>query len=267
MPELADVEGFRRVIERVAGSEIQRVEVLDPGVVRQGSARRLNSTMRGRRVRPAVRTGKWLVVPTDGPSLIFHFGMTGSLQWTADASERHPYDRVVFITDHGELRYRDQRKLQGVYLAKDARAIGDIVGQIGPDALDITETDFRAHLQPKRSTIKSALIDQRRLAGLGNMLSDEILWRACIHPATEVKEVSDSEWHALHRASQEVLHTAVRAGHTPRGPNWLTGVRWDPDARCPRCGTFLERSKLAGRTTVWCPDCQTRPRSARRTTR
>lgn len=256
MPELADVEGFRRVIDSVAGSEIRRVEVLDAGVVHNVSARRLESSMRGHRLGKAVRTGKWLVVPTDGPALIFHFGMTGSLKWIDDKSERHRHDRVVFVTNHGELRYRDQRKLQGVFVAKDAHAIGGIVGRLGPDALDIGASDFRSRLETKRSSIKSAMMDQRRLAGLGNLLTDEILWRAHIHPAKTTKAIDDGQWRALHRASQSVLHTAARAGHTPRGPRWLSGVRSDDDARCPRCGAGLKRTKVAGRTAVWCPVCQ-----------
>jgi formamidopyrimidine-DNA glycosylase len=261
MPELGDVEGFRRIAERLAGSRIVRVEVLDAGVLRNSTARHFASALRGRRIEDAHRTGKWLVVATDGPSLVFHFGMTGSLYLVGEDhdEERHQHDRVVFTTPKGELRYRDLRKLQGIFLAADTRHIDEIIGPIGPDALDISAKDFRARLDSKRSTIKSALMDQTRVAGLGNMLSDEILWRSRIHPGRPTEFLSDTEWQVLHRAARSTLRSAARAGHTPRGPRWLTSARWDETALCSTCGSELKRTKIAARTAVWCPACQPPP--------
>ncbi|MEY2582148.1 MAG: formamidopyrimidine-DNA glycosylase [Ilumatobacteraceae bacterium] len=260
MPELGDVEGFRRTVERLEGSRIDRVEVLDPGVLRNTSTQRFAAALRGRRIDDAIRKGKWLIIETDGPSVVFHFGMTGSL-YVAGADQgphRHPHDRVIFTTTSGELRYRDLRKLQGIFLAADSEDVDRIIGRIGPDALGVSSDDFRASLKSKRSTIKSALMDQTRIAGLGNMLSDEILWRSCIHPATPTGSVASDDWSRLHRAAQSTLHTVARTGHTPRGPNWLTGARWDDPAICPVCGSELKRSSIASRTSVWCPQCQQR---------
>jgi formamidopyrimidine-DNA glycosylase len=257
MPELGDVEGFRRIVERLEGSRIERVEVLDAGVLRNSTAQHFGSALRARRIEDALRTGKWLIVSTDGPAVVFHFGMTGSLYMVDDEkSARHPHDRVVFTTPKGELRYRDLRKLQGIFLAADARHTATIIGPIGPDALDISSNDFRARLGSRRSAIKSALMDQTRVAGLGNMLSDEILWRSGIHPATATGSLSDSDWDTLYRAARSTLRSVARAGHTPRGPQWLSGARWDEPALCPVCGSELRRTTIAGRTSVWCPACQ-----------
>jgi formamidopyrimidine-DNA glycosylase len=265
MPELGDVEGFRRTVERLEGTRVDGVEVLDPGVLRNISAVNFRAALRGRRIDHATRIGKWLIVTTDGPTVVFHFGMTGSLYFAGhdEASERHPHDRVVFTTPKGELRYRDLRKLQGIFLAADDEKIGQVVeriiGRIGPDALGISSAEFRTRLESKRSPIKSALMDQTRVAGLGNMLSDEILWRSGIHPATPTRSISNRDWNRLHRVAQSTLRSAARAGHTPRGPRWLSRARWDEPGLCPGCGSELARSKVAGRTSVWCPVCQRRP--------
>ena len=129
MPELPDVEGFRRVLsEHAVGSRIERVEVLDAGVLRGVSVRSLRDSLRGRRFGTPRRHGKWLIAPlldsrskasrsSDAPAVMLHFGMTGALEWARQhdddpAQERHRHDRVVFGLPSGELRYRDMRKLR-----------------------------------------------------------------------------------------------------------------------------------------------------------
>lgn len=259
VPELPDVEGFRRVLgEHAVGARVRGVDVTDTGVLRGTTPAALDRAVAGRRFTEPRRHGKWLLAGTDGPTVVMHFGMTGSLLWCAGNEPRHPHDRVIFRLDRGELRFRDSRKLQGIRLAEDADAVHRLLADTGPDALTIDQREFDALLTGARRRIKALLTDQSVLAGLGNLLADELLWRAGVHPARAAGELTEGERARLHAELRRVLRAAVRAGRVPPREDWLTGVRDDPNAPCPRCGGPLERTRTAGRATVWCPRCQSR---------
>ncbi|GAA4612207.1 hypothetical protein GCM10023195_52150 [Actinoallomurus liliacearum] len=183
MPELPDVEGFRRVLAEHTGEPIAGVRVRDAGVLRGTTARALDDALRGRRFEEPRRRGKWLIAPVGGPVLILHFGMTGSLSWHSPDEPPHPHDRVIWSLGDGELRFRDMRKLQGVRLADDERQAERILGDLGPDALDVSRAEFDELLSGRRGRLKSALTDQSLLAGLGNLLADEICWRGSARSA------------------------------------------------------------------------------------
>lgn len=257
MPELPDVEGFRRVLaEHAEGHEVNRVEVLDEGVLRGVRPRELDQALAGQWLRSPGRHGKWLLAHTDGPTVLLHFGMTGDLRWSPADEPRHRHDRVVFIIDEGELRYRDMRKLQGLRLARDRGAIERELAELGPDASAVSRKDFDALVASRRGSVKAMLVDQSVVAGLGNLLADEILWHARIHPRAQCRDLTPEQRGRLHQRMRNVLRSAIPTGRVPPRPDWLTGVRDDPDAECPRCGTPLRRGRSAGRSTVWCPQCQ-----------
>jgi formamidopyrimidine-DNA glycosylase len=256
MPELPDVEGFRAVLaEHGTGRRIERVEVIDGGVLRDVSARHLMRSLSGHRFGAPERHGKWLIARTDGPALLMHFGMTGGLHWAESGAERHRHDRVVFSVNGGELRFRDMRKLQGIRLADRPADIDRVLRGLGPDALDVGRADFGRALDG-RQAVKAALLDQSVVAGLGNLLADEILWRARIHPRRPARQLGPAERARVHGQMRRVLHAAIPAGQVPARPRWLTGHRDASDAHCPRCGATLARDRVAGRGTVWCPRCQ-----------
>lgn len=257
MPELPDVEGFRAVLAgHCAGRRVERVEVADAGVLRDVSAGHLERSLGGHRLGDPERHGKWLIARTDGPVLLMHFGMTGELHWADPGEQRHRHDRVVFAVPGGELRFRDMRKLQGITLAEGPGDVGRVLAGLGPDALGIGRADFARALGAGRRAVKAALIDQSVIAGLGNLLADEILWRARIHPRRPVRQLGPDDLARLHGQMRRVLGEAVPAGRVPARPGWLTGSRDADDARCPRCGAALARGRVAGRGTVWCPRCQ-----------
>lgn len=256
MPELPDVEGFRRALDTCArGRRVERVTVRDDGVLHGVSAARLRSAVVGRRFGEPERHGKWLLAGTDGPTLLFHFGMTGRLVCDT-AGEHHPHDRVVFTLDGGQLRYRDQRKLKGLWLAEDAAAVDRLLADQGPDALTVEPETLDALLAGRRARVKAVLTDQSRLAGLGNLLADEILWRARVHPQERADTLSAPRRRRLHQEMRRVLRGSVREGCVPPHDNWLTGHRGGAGERCPRCGEELARGRVSGRGTVWCPFCQ-----------
>lgn len=260
MPELPDVEHWRRFAARHAtGHGVERVEVHDRGVLRNTSPQGLGRALSGQRVPEPERRGKWLILPFEPTPLVVHFGMTGELAWTSDRERRdrqgpERYDRVTLDLDGGDLAYRSPRKLGGLWLAR--RGIEDVTGRLGPDAGDLDEERFLALLEDRRGGVKAALMDQRLLAGIGNELSDEILFHAGIDPRRAVRELGDAERRALFGAVRDVVRASVRHGRIPRREGWITALRGSRDAPCPRCGGRVRADRVGGRTARWCPSCQ-----------
>ena len=254
MPELPDVEGFRRVLAAHTRAAIRDVDVLDAQLLRGIGAERFAEAVRGHHFEPPRRHGKFLIGPLDGCAFVLlHFGMTGELVWVRD-EDRHRHDRVVFVFEGGELRFRDMRKLQGVRYAAGDAALARLLAGVGPDALDVGREQFGALLG--RGRIKSRLTDQSALGGLGNLLADEILWRARINPRRTGRQLSTQDVATLHTRMRSVLRQAIPTGRVPPRKSWLTGRRDEPSGSCPRCGTTLRHDRIGGRGTVWCPKCQ-----------
>jgi formamidopyrimidine-DNA glycosylase len=257
VPELPDVEGFRRALAGpLPGRRVRHVHVLDRGILRNTTARTLGRQLTGHRFRGPRRHGKWLILPTDGPTLLVHSGMTGHPYYAADGAEPAGYERLVLSLDKGELRYADLRKLRGVWLAAGEDDIADVMGRQGPDALGIGLRAFREALSGRHGGLKPTLMDQAVIAGLGNLLTDEICWRARMRPTRPVADLGADDVKRLHTAMNRVLRTSVRHGRVPGLPRWLTGARDEPDPSCPRCGRRLTHGRVGGRTSVWCPRCQ-----------
>jgi formamidopyrimidine-DNA glycosylase len=262
MPELSDVEHFRQAFARHgAGKHVSSVWV-DPTVLRNSLPESLSRSLEGRRLDDPARHGKWLICPTDGPTLLLHFGMTGDVIWSGDEPRRHRHDRLILsFAEGGELRYRNMRKLGGVWLAHDQDEVDALLSSLGPDALAIDTAGFAQRLAVRRGGIKAALMDQSFVAGVGNILADEILWQARLHPRKTIETMADPERRRLYRVMRRVLERAVReADGAERRRTWLSHVRGLPGAACPRCRTPLARTVAGGRTTYFCPRCQPAPR-------
>jgi formamidopyrimidine-DNA glycosylase len=261
MPELPDVEGFRRVLERHAkGRRIERVEVLDTELLRNRSPQALGRALKGARFATPRRHGKWLIAPAGDVEVLLHFGMTGLLSWSPGGDDRDRHDRLIFVCEGGELRYTNMRRFGGVWLARGDDERRQVTGPLGPDAAQLDRAAFDELLDRRRGAIKPALMDQRLLAGVGNLLSDEILWRARLHPSSPVGGLDGRRRARLYTALRAAVGESSRYGRVPHGKRWLTRVRDDPDAACPCCGTRLRRSTIGGRTACWCPRCQRRGR-------
>ncbi|WSQ10647.1 Fpg/Nei family DNA glycosylase [Streptomyces sp. NBC_01231] len=258
MPELPDVEEFRKVLRSCAkGRVIRHVDVRDAGVLHGVSARRLREALEGRRFTEPERHGKWLLARTGGPILVLHFGMTGQLVCARPDDAYEAHDRVLFtVGGDRQLRYRDQRKLQGIWLADDASDAARLLDRQGPDAMAVEREEFESALSARHGSVKTVLTDQSALAGLGNLLADEILWRAGLRPTTRASDLTEADRRRLYTQMRHTLRSAVTAGRVPPRDSWLTGHRDHPDPTCPRCGSPLRRSRVAGRGTVWCPRCQ-----------
>jgi formamidopyrimidine-DNA glycosylase len=261
VPELPDVERFRRFFAlHAAGRAVRRVEALDPAIVRNATPDALDHAFRGHRFHEPRRHGKWMLAGTEGPLLLLHFGMTGDLIWSGDVPERHRHDRLILHLDEGELRYRDLRRFGGAWLALGVADVATLTGPLGPDALDVSREEFLHRLERRRGGVKAALMDQSLVAGVGNLIADEVLWQARLHPLVRIQALDASARRGLFRTLHRVLQRAVdHVDDREWERRWLNSVRGLPGATCPRCRTPLERTVVAGRTTYFCPTCQPPP--------
>ncbi len=250
------MEGFRVELARsLPGRRVRRVDVRDAGVLRNATPRTFGRILVGKRFDQPCRHGKWLLLPTDGPVLMVHSGMTGHPYLASAGDDEEGYERLVITLDRGELRYADLRKLRGVWLAP-TEDVTAVMGRQGPDALGLDLRGFTEALRGRRGRLKPTLMDQAVIAGLGNLLVDEICWQSRLHPASSVSDLDADDLRLLHRTMRRVLRTSVRHARVPGLPRWLTGARDGPDPCCPRCGTRLARRPIGGRTSMWCPHCQ-----------
>lgn len=128
----------------------------------------IGKAIKGHRFEDPERHGKWLICPTEAPIMIFHFGMTGKLVRASRSQDEHPHDRLVLHFDDGELRYRAMRKLGGVWLARSRGEVSEVIGPLGPDAFGLSQAELVDRLAGRRGGIKSALMDQSLVAGLGS---------------------------------------------------------------------------------------------------
>jgi len=192
--------------------------------------------------------------------LRLHFGMTGSLHYFKNEEHAPSHVRVVFVFDgNHRLAFDDQRQFGQVSLLGD---IDEFLKEhaLGPDALDPNLEDFRKILTKHHGAVKPALLNQRLIAGIGNIYADEILFRTRIQPATEISRLGDKALVELFRATHYILEKAIaaRADANRMPKSWLLQRRGKTED-CPRCGGKLKSASIGGRTTWFCPNCQKRP--------
>ena len=261
MPEILEIEFYRLHAESVLGRTVATVTADDPWYLKEGLEReRLVAALVGRTLSAARRRGKLLLIDTDdgdGPVLGLRFGMTGRLIVDTGATvndliyssnrEVGAWDRFALgFEDGGDLRIRDPRRLGGVLLDPDE-------DQLGPDALSLTLRQLRHALDRSTAPLKARLMDQHRVAGLGNLLTDEILWRAGLDPARPAASLEDDEVRRLHRHLRASLDRMWDRGGSHTGDLQVARQR---GALCPRDGTPLLRRTIGGRTTYSCPSHQ-----------
>ena len=261
MPELPDVEGFKQYLDATSlHQRIAHVDVLSAYLLKGISARELAHRLKGRCFESSRRHGKHLFVRTDGDVwLRLHFGMTGSLRYFKDEEKAPPHARVLFIFARDyRLAFDDQRKFGEIGLIQDVDEFLKMRA-LGPDALDVDLTNLKELLAEHRGAVKSILMNQKLIAGIGNIYADEILFHAHMHPATETARLNDKRRRQLFRAMRRVLEKAIeyQADVNRMPKSWLLSHR-GKGGKCPRCGRKLKSSKIGGRTAWFCPHCQRR---------
>jgi formamidopyrimidine-DNA glycosylase len=247
VPELPEAERARQQIERVLGRKIVAVEDGDTYVSRPHAPGEIAAALVGRRLVDAHRRGKFMWVETDGgPDLGLHLGMAGSIVLDEEPDPRG-WDRFALeFEGGGRLALRDRRRLGRAILEPDFT-------HVGPDAGEVSREEFRQRIGRGAAPIKARLMDQTAISGVGNLLADEILFQAGIDPRRRTNRLSQDELDTLRRATRKAIRTAIRRGGAHAGEINPERV---PGGRCPRDGTPLERARIGGRTTFWCPHHQ-----------
>jgi formamidopyrimidine-DNA glycosylase len=280
MPELPEVEIVVRDLRpqlsgrRVESVHLSRDPLILARLIRYPTPSQFGRRLRGRTIRAVERRGKYIVMPLEnnGQRLIVHLGMTGHLRlWEPEeAAVKHTHFRALL--DSGlELRYDDPRQFGRLLLGSQDEMIAAraFPAKLGPEPIhgDLTEAEFDRLIRARRRPVKSALLDQSFLAGVGNIYADEACFRAGIRPSRWTHRLTVRERRALYSAIQEVLEKSIAA----RGSSIINyvdafGVRGTNQEKllvygrggeaCLTCGTPLQATRLAGRGTVYCRKCQ-----------
>ncbi len=266
MPEVLEVEYSRRLVEaRAVGRTIRGVDAPDAWYLKRGlTADVLTDAVMDRKIVAARRRGKLLLLDTGrrrgdprgdtGPTIGLHFGMTGRLliddvpalerlEYGSDRQEP-AWDRIVlYLGARGVLLVRDPRRLGAVELDPDE-------DRLGVDAFALTPATYERAARASRAPLKAVLMDQSRIAGLGNLLTDEILWRCGLGPNRPAAELDPAERRRLVRVTRQTLDDLLARGGSHTGDLMAARLR---GGTCPRDGAALVRETVGGRTTYWCP--------------
>src|SRR5438477_9151156 len=272
MPELPEVETVRaRLAPLLTGRRFERVEIHDPRLVRPYEPAEVAAELEGERVAAVERRGKYLIFRFEsGRVLLIHLRMTGSLRHTSGDLAEDPHRRAVVRLDNGsDVAYRDVRRFGTWLLLEPGELEPYLDSRVGEEPLDALFTAARLgeRLSGRRAPIKAALLDQRTLAGMGNIYVDEALWRARIHPLRSAAELGPAELRRLHPAIRASLEAGIaRQGSTLRDyrlPDGASGAMQDEfkvygreGEPCDRCATLIAKTRAGGRGTWYCPRCQ-----------
>ena len=271
MPELPEVECVVRGLRtRITGKTLQRVTVRLPRIV-LGSPLDLAENLPGCTFQTIRRRGKLIIMDLSrGLSLLVHLRMTGQLLLSPSNEPLQKHTHLIFQLADGnhQLRYRDQRQFGWLQIVETAQLeTHPQVSQLGPEPLEISPEEFVRHIGARRRQIKPLLLDQTALAGLGNIYTDEALYRARIHPLKRASDLSTIKLKGLHQAIQDVLREAIdcsgstidhfrdsqgRPGEFQRF-HQIYGRQGEP---CDRCGARIVKIRVGNRGTHICPRCQ-----------
>jgi formamidopyrimidine-DNA glycosylase len=284
LPELPEVETVVRGLQRVLpGRKILRVELGKTDFIDNPGA--LELELPGCCIISVRRHGKFIVVeleqgspppkgndrPHDAKLLLVHLGMTGQLVVSRAESPLSPHTHVRFLLDDGrELRYADSRRFGRMLLVPETRG-AEYLRPLGKDPLEITAEQFYERLLSRRARIKALLLDQHVFRGMGNIYTDESLWRAHLHPARIAAGLKPQESARLFRSMRKILREAIRLGGSTisdyvnaSGESGEFQIRHRVYQRegkkCFRCGSLIRRIIVAGRSSYFCPRCQPAPR-------
>ncbi|WP_119325982.1 DNA-formamidopyrimidine glycosylase [Companilactobacillus musae] len=272
MPEMPEVETVRRgLIAQVKGHKIMNVEIRYPDLI-TGDVNQFIEFTTGATITDIGRRAKFLLIHLDnGYTIISHLRMEGRYRISADPSAIDKHSHAIFTLDNGKkMIYNDVRKFGRMQLWNtDQLEENKSIKKLGPEPLSaaFTFTNLKPRIMRHHKDIKTVLLDQSVMSGLGNIYVDEVLWKVKIHPETPANHLSDEDIQNIIETSNQEMKTAIEAGgSTVRSYIDATGhkgnmqnslkVYGKEGTPCPRCGTEIEKIKVGGRGTHFCPKCQ-----------
>ena len=272
MPELPEVETVRRTLEPVlTGRTLRRVTISDGRLTRPYDPVHVAAELQGERVAQVDRRGKYLILRfASGRALLVHLRMTGSFHVDEEASHERA---IATLDDRRRVSYRDVRRFGTWLLLEPGEVQPYLDARVGEEPFDalFTVAHLGERIAKRKAPIKAALLDQRTLAGLGNIYTDEALWWARIHPLRPAESLERDEVRHLHRAIRRALERGIARQGADLGDGVYRGGRMQKefkvygraDEPCDRCGTPIVKTRVGGRGTWFCPECQAaRPTSS-----
>jgi len=261
MPELPDVEVFKQYVDSTSlYQKISKVKVHSPEMLDKNSVEDFKQKLTGREFQATMRHGKYLFLRLDsGQSLVLHFGMTGFPAYFLNEDEAPSHIRMrITFTNNYHLAYDCQRKL-GLFDIIDSEENFIQEKELGADPYrsDFNFNNFKAIMQNQRGSLKSALMNQKRFAGIGNIYSDEIMFQAGLHPKTPANSLDEKQLKTVYEKMNDVFQRGIKSlsSHEPFPDDFLIPNR-KPDDKCPKCRGTIVKETISGRSSYFCPQHQ-----------
>jgi len=257
MPELPEVETFKRYLDRTSLKQvIKGVQVIDNRIL-DTEEKQLSKFLKAKRFESSIRYGKYLLVYLNPRYLVMHFGMSGDLEYYDDKEEPPKFSKVIFQFNNGfNLAYISIRMFGKVSVANSIEEFIENK-KLGPDAYKMTLEEFQKAVQRRSAIAKNALLNQSFIAGVGNIYSDEILFRTKIHPKTNINTLSEGKVKELYANIKDVLEFGIKKkGDLSTYPNEFLIPHRKKEEKCPTCNNDITRFEISGRHGFFCPSCQ-----------
>jgi len=259
MPELPEVESFKIYMDKTSlNKTIESVDVKSPEILQNIDKHELKNRLEKHKFQYTKRHGKYLFAHLDNNYwMVLHFGMTGKFIYFKNADEIPLYDRILIeFEDKSFLAFDDPRKFGKISLVHKT---ADFIKKkrLGPDACEIELKSFQDIIKSRKGAIKTLLMNQNILAGIGNIYSDEILFQACVHPKTPASKLNDEQIGNIYKIMKNVLKTALdRQIANQELPESFLIPNRVKNGKCPNSDIKLKTMKISGRTAYYCPECQ-----------
>jgi len=258
MPELPEVETFKRYLDKTSLKQlIKDIRVTDNRILNTEESHLITS-LNGKRFESSIRHGKYLLVYLKPRYLVMHFGMSGDLEYYDNKDDPPKFSKVIFQFDNGfNLAYISIRMFGKVSVTNSIEEFIENK-KLGPDAYKMTFEEFQEAVQRRSAIAKNVLLNQSFIAGIGNIYSDEILFRTKIHPKTNINSLSDNKIKELFVSIKEVLEFGIKKkGDLSTYPNEFLILHRKKEEKCPICMSNITRYEISGRHGFFCPFCQT----------
>ena len=257
MPELPEVETFKRYFDNTSLKQVITKVIIKDNRVLNMNDNLFKKSIVNKQFKSTSRHGKYLFVYLKPNYLIMHFGMTGDLEYYSKKNDEPKYSKVIFQFENGfNLAYTSLRMFGKLDIAK---SIDDFVEKkkLGPDAFKMSLEDFQAALKRRTAIAKNALLNQSFIAGIGNLYSDEILFRTKLHPKSKLDYLDDDRIEELFANIKDVLQFGIeKEGDLSIYPNEFIIPHRKKEEQCPRCNKELVYLDISGRRSFFCPNCQ-----------